>query len=331
MRSSPIPHLRRQRIYVRSLIFVCALCLSIAYIGDVLAQKRVVYVSSSELSMLEPRRDRVVEELRRLGHLPQRDFSIAIRSYNNDLKQLATIAASIVAEKPDLIYAGAWDAASALKSLTTTIPIVFAARANLESPTFRIVANLSAPEANITGFTRYVNLVPKKLQLLKEAFPEVRRVGFVYGVDFREERRREYEQAAERVGIQLVWRKYSLSDLANLATQLNALTDDAFLVAYDDFVIYNRPAYVAQLAKVTRPIFFPEESTSKGVLMHYVPVMDGEAKAAEYISKLLRGAKVSDLAVQEPQEFDFSVNMTTLRRNGLTMSRDVLARARKVE
>ena len=65
--------------------------------------------------------------------------------------------------------------------------------------------------------------------------------------------------------------------------------------------------------------------------MHYVPVLDGEAKAAEYIAKLLRGAKVRDLAVQEPQEFDFSVNISTLRRNGLTMSRDVLARARKVE
>ena len=65
--------------------------------------------------------------------------------------------------------------------------------------------------------------------------------------------------------------------------------------------------------------------------MHYVAVLDGEAKAAEYISKLLRGAKVRDLAVQEPQEFDFSVNVTTLRRLGLTMSRDVLARARKVE
>ena len=65
--------------------------------------------------------------------------------------------------------------------------------------------------------------------------------------------------------------------------------------------------------------------------MHYVPVMDGEAKAAEYIAKILRGAKVSDLAVQEPQEFDLSVNVTTLKRNGLTMSRDVLSRARKVE
>ena len=65
--------------------------------------------------------------------------------------------------------------------------------------------------------------------------------------------------------------------------------------------------------------------------MHYVPVLDGEAKAAEYISKILRGAKIKDLAVQEPQEFDLSVNVTTLKRNGLTMSRDVLSRARKVE
>ena len=296
-----------------------------------MAQKRITYVGSSESNALEPRRLRIVSELARLGHVVDRDFAIVARSYNNDKKQLASLTELIVAEKPDFIYAAAWDAANALKPLTKTIPIVFAARANLESPTFRIVDNLQVPEGNLTGFTRYVNLIPKKLQVLKDAFPATRRVAFIHGNEIREERRREYENAASKIGIILSWRKYEKSDLPNLAGRLNELPDDAFMVAFDDFLVYNRVDYLAQLANVRRPLICPEEATDKGVLMHYVPVLDGEAKAAEYISKLLRGAKIRDLAVQEPQEFDFSVNVTTLRRLGLTMSRDVLARARKVE
>jgi putative tryptophan/tyrosine transport system substrate-binding protein len=314
------------QMLVKTLVLSCIVASSCAY-----AQKKIIYIGSSEVSALEPRRLRIVSELGRLGHVVDRDFTIVSRTYNNDTKQLTALAATIVGEKPDLIYAAAWDAANALKPLTKTIPIVFAARANLESPTFRLVENLQVPESNLTGFTRYVNLIPKKLQVLKDAFPATRRVGFIHGVEIREERRREYAEAANKIGIGLSWRRYEKSDLPNLAGRLNDLPDDAFMVAFDDFLVYNRVEYLAQLAKVKRPVICPEETTDKGVLMHYVPVLDGEAKAAEYISKLLRGAKVRDLAVQEPQEFDFSVNVTTLRRNGLTMSRDVLARARKVE
>ena len=176
-----------------------------------------------------------------------------------------------------------------------------------------------------------MNLIPKKLQLLKEAFPKIQTVGLVYGIEILEERRREYSGTASKLGMTLNYRKVAKEDLPHLAMKLKGMDDDAFLTAQDDLLFNNRDLMVAQLARVTVPVIHPEESTSRGVLMHYFASVNVQEKVAEYLSKLLRGAKVKDLAVQEPQEFDLSVNVTTLKRNGLTMSRDVLSRARKVE
>lgn len=295
------------------------------------ATAQIAYLGGDSAESIEQRRLKVVKSLEALGHRSGVDFLMTGETFNGETAQLQLIAKRIVASRPTIIFAGSWDVANEVKKHTSTIPVVFAARANLESSTFRIVENLQQPERNLTGFTRYVNLIPKKLQLLKEAFPAIRQVGFVYGIDIREDRRREYEAAAAKIDIALTWRKHDKADLPSLAAKLNASSDHAFLIALDELLTYNRSDYIAQLANVKRPLMYPEEATEKGILMHYVPIFDGEAKAAEYISKLLRGAKVRDLAVQEPQEFDFSVNVTTLRRNGLTMSRDVLARARKVE
>ena len=295
------------------------------------AQPVVSYLGGDRLELMQARRTLILKALGTHGLVEGRDFIMQVATFGGEKAKLESLCREAARASPKIIYAGSWDVANEMKKHTTTTPIVFAARANLESPIFRIVDNLRQPEGNLTGFTRYVNLIPKKLQVLKDAFPAIGQIGFVYGVDIREERRVEYEAAASKLGIKLAWRKFEKNDISSLAAKLNELPDDAFMVAHDDFLIYNRAEYLPQLAKVKRPLIYPEEASDKGVLMHYVPVLDGEAKAAEYIAKLLRGAKVRDLAVQEPQEFDFSVNISTLRRNGLTMSRDVLARARKVE
>lgn len=323
-----IRHVRS--IHRRFKIVVVFFCLLLTNGACVCAAPMISYVGGDPLLVVERRGAQIVTELGRIGLRQGTDFDFSAKTYGGDKVRLASLAREVVAGKPSVIYAGSWDAANELKKYTQTIPIVFAARANLESPVYRIVENLQRPEGNITGFTRYVNLIPKKLQLLKEAFPSARQVGFVYGVDIRPEREREYADAAKKIGIDLKFRRIEKGDFPSLAQNLDRW-DDAYLVAADDLLLYNRAPYLEQLAKTNKPVIHPEQATDKGVLMHYVPVMDGEAKAAEYISKILRGAKVRDLAVQEPQEFDLSVNVTTLKRNGLTMSRDVLSRARKVE
>ena len=309
---------------------LAALCFVVFSSSVSAAQPLVEYLGSDPTLTVNARAKRITNELGKYGLMTGRDFVWVTSTIEGNRERLTSEAARIVSNKPAIIYAGSWDVANEMKKHTNTIPIVFAARTNLESPIFRIVDRPLQPEGNITGFTRYVNLIPKKLQLLKEAFPAIQQVGFVYGIDIRPEREREYADAAKKIGIELKFRRIDKGDFSSLAQSLDQW-DEAYLVAADDLLLYNRAAYLEQLAKTKKPVMHPEEATDKGVLMHYVPVMDGEAKAAEYISKILRGAKIKDLAVQEPQEFDLSVNVTTLKRNGLTMSRDVLSRARKVE
>jgi len=298
---------------------------------------KIAYFGGAKPPRAQVVRDQIAAALQTLGHKQGVDYEFVTFSTEGDNHKLRDVGMRVVASHPDIVYAGSWDTAKQIKELTATIPIVFSAWANLESPTYRIVENMGQPEANLTGFTSYVNLIPKKLQILREAFPGIKKVGFIYGVDIRDERRAEYSDAASKLGLTLVYRKITKDDIKGLAEKIDAFGDDAYLIAHDDLLLYNKHAdkreddIVGQLAKVKAPLVYPEEATGRGVLMHYFSEMRWDLKAAEYISKLLRGAKVRDLAVQEPQEFDFSVNMTTLRRNGLTMSRDVLARARKVE
>ena len=291
----------------------------------------IAYFGGAQRARADVVKEEISKELERLGHRRGVDFTLTVFSTEGDNDKLREVAQRVIGAYPTLIYAGSWDAANEIRRSTRSVPVVFSAWSNLESPRYRIVENLVQPEGNLTGFSAYVNLIPKKLQLIKEAFPKTKTVGLVHGVEILDERRQEYSAAASKFGMTLNYRKVAKEDLPQLAIKLNAFGDDALLTAQDDLLFYNREIVIAQLVRATVPIIHSEESTSRGVLMHYFALVNVEQKVAEYLSKLLRGAKVRDLAVQEPQEFDLSVNVTTLKRNGLTMSRDVLSRARKVE
>jgi ABC-type uncharacterized transport system substrate-binding protein len=146
-----------------SVVFLFFSCFGLATATPV-----ITYVGGDRLALVEARRDRIAAELIRLGHRERVDFELIASSFENDKSKLPPLVADLLRRRPTLIYAGSWDVANEFKQQTKTIPIVFAARANLESPVFRIVDNLRQPEANLTGFTRYINLIPKKLQLLKK-------------------------------------------------------------------------------------------------------------------------------------------------------------------
>lgn len=293
--------------------------------------KRVIYFGGASADRTKEVHSRLVSALARNGHVAGVHFSLDAMTTLGDRSKLAEVAQRVVDTKPFAIYAGSWDAADTLRRLTTEIPIVFQAFAELNGTRFEIVKNPLSPEANLTGFTHYKNLVPKKLEYLKRSFSATKRVGFVYGIDILPSRADDYARAAKTLGIDLVFRRIDQKTLPALAAHLNGLTDDAFLIAHDDLLLYNRVAFIEQLSQVRKPLIYPEAATEKGVLMHYRATIDGEAKAAEYLSKLLRGAKIRDLAVQDPQEVDLSVNMTTLRRLGLSIPNDVLTEFRKVD
>ena len=300
-------------------------------LGTLCAQPVVIYVGTSPVDRLVSGQTKLEDALLNLGLAAGREYRIVRRSYNNDKTQLPALARAVVQEAPAVIYASGMDAALEFSKHTSVIPIIFQSHGDLASKNFSLVKDLQRPEANVTGFSHYSNVVGQRFQLLRDAFPNIRTLGFVFGDAFSEERQGQYLEAARKLGLTLNFRRVKSEDLPTLATRLDEW-DDGYVFALDNFLTDRRDVLPNLAARSRKPMIFPEKATDKGVLMHYSSsALDGPIKAAEYISKILRGAKIKDLAVQEPQEFDLSVNVTTLKRNGLTMSRDVLSRARKVE
>lgn len=318
---------------------VVVLTLVLANLANAAPTKVVAYLGSDALPDIQSRAKEIAQHLGRLGHVEGKDFSIWIGSYHipgasvsqrrEEMRRQVDV---LFAQNPAIVYAGNVDVLAEAKKRTTTIPIVFSVRSNLKSIAVDHVRTPASPEGNLTGITRYVNLVEKKMQYVKDAFPSTKSIGFVYANDILAERRDAYEKAATSLGMTFNLRRIVDSDIAVLASKIEAMPDDAFMTAQDDLITIRKSEVLPQLARVKRPVMHCEpDATSSGVLMHYVATIDREAKIADYISKLLNGVRVRDLPVQEPQDFDFSVNVTTMRRNGYAIPRAVLARARLVE
>lgn len=319
------------------LIVVFALTLS--NIVNAGSAKVIAYLGSDALPDIQSRSKEIAQHLGRLGHVEGKDFTIWMRSYHvpgasvslrrEEMRKQIDV---LFAQNPAIVYAGNVDVLAEAKKRSTTIPIVFSVRSNLKSIAIDHVRSPAAPEGNLTGITRYVNLVEKKIQYVKDAFPSVKSIGFVYANDILPERREAYEKAATSLGMTFNLRRIVDLDVAMLASKIESMPDDAFVTAQDDLITIRKSEVLQQLARVKRPVMHCEpDATSSGVLMHYVATIDREAKIADYISKLLNGVRVRDLPVQEPQDFDFSINLTTMRRNGYSIPRAVLNRARLID
>lgn len=317
----------------------CIVILSWIGLASASSPKLIAYLGSDPLEAIEARSRDIALHLTRLGHKENRDFKLWLGSYHivgatvsQRREEMRRQVDLLFAQNPAIVYAGNVDVLAEAKKHSATIPIVFSVRSNLKSIAVDHVRNPAAPEGNLTGITRYVNLVEKKIQYVKDAFPSVKSIGFLYGNDILADRQDAYEKAANSLGIRFNLRRIADSDIAALASKIESMPDDAFITAQDDLITIRKSEVLPQLARVKRPVMHCEpDATSNSVLMHYVATIDREAKIADYISKLLNGVRVRDLPVQEPQDFDFSVNLTAMRRNGHSIPRAVLARARLVE
>jgi putative tryptophan/tyrosine transport system substrate-binding protein len=319
-------------------LVVAAILSALSAFSFAATPKLIAYLGSDSLSEIQARTAEISQHLGRLGHKDGGDYSIAARSYFISGATVATRREVMVKQvdeivllNPAIIYAGNVDVLSEVKKRTTTIPVIFSVRSNLKSIVIDHVQNPAAPEGNLTGITRYINLVEKKIQYVKDAFPLTKSIGFVYANDILPERKTAYEKAAASFGLTFNLRRISDVDVAGLAAKIDSMPDDAFITAQDDLMTIRKSEVITQLARVRRPLIHCEPgAASEGVLMHYVATIDREAKIADYISKLLNGVRVRDLPVQEPQDFDFSINLATMRRNGHSIPAAVLNRARLI-
>jgi putative ABC transport system substrate-binding protein len=274
-----------------------------------------------------------VQALRDVGYVDGQNVLIETRLYGAMLDQLPQLANELVTLKCDVLLAAAPYAIRAAMSATSTIPIV---GIDLESDPVGSgwARSLSRPGGNLTGvFLDLPELGSKQIQLLTEAVPGLSRVGVVWDSTIGDVQFRATEAVAPAAGVAL----------RSLAIQRVEDIKDAFDRAAREglhgVVILSSPLINAQRAQITSlalQMRLPTISLftlfpRSGGLMAYGPnLAEMYKRAATYIDKILKGAKVGDLPIERPSRFEFVVNVKTAKAMGLTLPSTLLFQADEV-
>ena len=270
--------------------------------------------------------------LRELGWSKGSNLAIEYRWTEGHPERLVEFAAEFVRLKVDVIVT-AGGAVPAVKQATSVIPIVFAV-AN-DPVGGGLVASLARPGGNVTGLSNLQSdLAGKRLELLREVLPNLRRLAVLANAGHRDAvlEMDEVQAAARTFGIEIA--KLEIRRAEDIAPAFEALQRhaDALYVAVEGLVAANRTRIgTFALAGRLPTMHGVRDYVEAGALMSYGPNFpDLFRRTADYVDKILRGAKPSDLPVEQPTRFDLVINLITAKALGLTVPPTLLARADEV-
>jgi putative tryptophan/tyrosine transport system substrate-binding protein len=274
-----------------------------------------------------------VQRLHQLGWIENRNVAIEYRWAEGRTERFTELAAEFARLKVDLIVASTTPAVIAAKQATSVIPIVITT-ANDPVGT-GLVASLARPGGNVTGLSNQLaDTAAKRLELLREAVPGLRRLAILGNVGNPGAMldTREAHAAASAVGLEAT--TFEIRRAEDIAPHLEALKGraDALYVASDPLLNTNRIRINTLALGARLPTMHGvRDYVEAGGLMSYGPsIVDQYRRAADYVDKILRGAKPADLPVEQPTKFDLIINLTTAKALGLTIPEPFLLRADEV-
>jgi putative ABC transport system substrate-binding protein len=248
--------------------------------------------------------------------------------------RLAGSADSLVKSKVDVVVCYGATAALAASKATSTIPIVMVTGS--DPVKLGVVASFSRPGGNVTGVTFLsAELHGKRLEILKEVVPRIRRVGVVFNPESATEVKsfHEWEAAARTLNMEAQRVEIRLQgDIDRVISDASRQRLDALTVAASTMFVANRKQILTAVAKTRLPaIYGSAEDAAAGGLMSYGPnVPDGFRRAAGYVAKILKGAKPADLPFEQPTRFQLTVNLKTAKEIGIAFPQSILLRADQV-
>jgi putative tryptophan/tyrosine transport system substrate-binding protein len=294
---------------------------------------RIGWITAQQASGLTPFVDAFRSGLADLGYVEGRNLVLVLRYGDDRLERVPTLAAQLVQVPVDLIVAQG--AASFLVSkLDLPIPVVYAFSGDPISAGF--ADSLARPHANMTGLTFMApELTAKRLELLREMAPELRRVAILaYPEHPGEHLERAYsEETARRLGLAIdYFRTSSLEDLASAFAKMAADPPQAISLFADGFSLQNRDRIIGFAMEHRLPVIsgWPIFAES-GALCTYGPnLRESYRRLAYYVDRILKGAKPTDLPIEQPTKFELVINIKSAKALGMTVPQSLLARADQV-
>jgi putative ABC transport system substrate-binding protein len=324
------------KLVLRALLAVTvALIQSVAYSQQAGKTPRVGVLSpGSSKEPVSIQREPFERGLRELGWIPGSTVLIDYRYAEGSSARIKETAGELARSGADVIVARGVPAIHAARQAAPGIPIVMSAG---EDPIAEgLVTNLSRPGGNVTGLTVLAfDLDGKRLELLKETFPRVRRVGVLTNPAFEpasyQRRIAVLHASAKALTMELeVFEVRRAEDIASAAVAVGRGKFDALLIRPDPHVIDAHRKEVVAIAQTLRlPAIYPWRFfVEAGGLMSYgTSIAAFHHRSATYVSRILKGAKAGDLAIEQPTTFERVVNVAAAKAQGLTLPQALIFRA----
>jgi putative ABC transport system substrate-binding protein len=263
-----------------------------------------------------------------------RDYFIDARYADNRPEASERIAAELVTAQPDLLLAPGDSSTRALVRKTKTIPIVFAISSDPVGAGYAV--SLHRPGGNVTGLTSLArDLAAKRLQLLREVYPNATHVGLLFNPGEQQSARqvKAYEDTAARFNMRISSLEMRQSKDIEAAVRRGVeLGVEAFALTQGPLLNSNRSTVSEALISLKRPAIAPfSQDADAGVLMAYAPdIREHFRLVAGYADSILKGAKPGDLAIGQPTKLELVINLNTAKTLGVTIPSSVLVRADRV-
>jgi putative ABC transport system substrate-binding protein len=274
------------------------------------------------------------DSMRDHGWVEGKNLIIDSRSAEGHAERLPALAAELVALKPDLLVGFGPQVAVALKSATPTIPIVFGAV--FDPVAIGLVQSLSRPGGNITGLASSAgNIIGKEVEILRELVPGASKIAVLVNPGNPMHRLAladEVPSTARNLGVALpIVEATTAEELDTAFASAAAQHADAMIVLGDTLTTQEAPRVTALAANHHLPAIYLFRQFAPGGLIVYGPdYADLVRRAGDYVDKILRGAKPSDLPVEQPTKFTLLINIKTAKALGLTVPPSLLVRADEV-
>ena len=271
-----------------------------------------------------------VARLRELGWIEGRTVSIEYRWSEGRTERYVEIAEEFVRLNVNVIVT-VGSAVPSVKQATTIIPIVFAVA--IDPVASGLVASLAKPGGNVTGLSiQAADLASKRLEILREIVPSLRQLAVMANAGNAQPvlEAKETQAAARALGLEVV--PLEIGRAEDIAPAIQALKADALYIAIDQLMVANRTRILTFALSARLPVITSiSDFVKDGALMSYGPSYpDLFRHSADFVDKILRGAKPGDIPVEQPTKFELVINLTTAKALDLKIPESFLVRADEV-